>query len=178
MFNLLPEIEKKHIVSEYSTRRTIVALIFLFTIGLIAVISIIPSFILSSAKVGEVSESISTIRSSTIFEEEDELSLALSDTNAKVSTLLPEKQNIYIADLFEKILSHKTASVRINGISYRKGDKDDSVAVNGVALSREDLSFFVEDMRKNPLFTEVNLPVSNFAKDRNSEFTLDIKGDF
>ncbi len=178
MFNLLPEIEKKQIMSEYNIRRTIVALIFLFIAGLFSVISIIPSFILSSFKISQVSEDILAIQQSDIFREEAELMASLSNTNSKISTLLPKEQNIYIADLFDKLLSHRTSNIRINGIAYRASETGGSVAVNGVAQSRENLSSFVEDLRKNPLFTEVNLPVSNFAKDRNADFTLNIKGNF
>jgi hypothetical protein len=177
MFNLLPEIEKKNIVNEYNTRRSIVALIFIFIVGLFSVISIIPSFILSSSRVNQVSEDILAIQQSDIFIEEPEITISLSDTNSKISTLLPEEQKIYVADIFERVISHKTSNIRINGITYRSGESG-GVAVNGIARSREELSSFVEDMRKDSLFKEVNLPVSNFAKDRNAEFTLNIIGDF
>ncbi len=178
MFNLLPEIEKKLIVSEYNVRRTIVALIFLFIIGLIAVISIIPSYILSSSKVSEVSKDISAIRQSSVFEEEKQLNSDLSKTNAKISTLYSVERGAYIGDLFEKVLSHKTADIRINGIGYHTDSKESWISLGGVAQSREVLSFFIEDMKKNPLFEEVNIPVSDFAKDRNARFTVDILGDF
>lgn len=180
MFNLLPEPEKKQILSEYSVRRTIIALVFLFVIGLVAVIAIFPAYVLSTSKVSEVSSAIETLRNSSIFQEESNLNSQLSQANAKLLALKPPKTEVDVTTLFRNVISHKSNKIRIEGLQYTqgKGNNSGKLSVVGISATREDLSQFVDELKKDPFFKKVDLPVSSFTKDQNADFTLDVTGNF
>jgi Tfp pilus assembly protein PilN len=180
MFNLLPEPEKKQILNEYSTRRLDVALFFLFIIGLISVISIFPSFVLSSVKVTDSKRNIDAIKNSSILKEADQLNSQLSQANQKLLALRPPKQEISMSTIFQAVIADKSTNVRLSSFLLQNGTgaTGDKVIVRGVARTREDLSAFVSQLKKDPLFTNVDLPVSSFAKDQNADFSITISGAF
>ena len=91
MFNLLPEIEKKHILQEYSIRRNIVFLLFLFVSGIVAIIFSLPPHLMSVYKEKEIDGQINAVRNSSLFKEAVALNKQLSDTNLKINTLHPPK---------------------------------------------------------------------------------------
>ncbi|OHA88148.1 MAG: hypothetical protein A2741_00810 [Candidatus Zambryskibacteria bacterium RIFCSPHIGHO2_01_FULL_43_27] len=180
MFNLLPEIEKKNIMREYILRRYVVLALFLFALGAIASISLFPSYLLSSVKVVEVEEQISSVKSSAIFKEAEALASALNLTNQKISALKPPEKYVYLGTLVSSIVEKRGGSIRLNGFKYNRGDGKNHgvITVSGIARDRESLSAFLTVLKEEEKFLEVNLPVSNFAQDRNAPFTIDIRGAF
>lgn len=179
MFNLLPETEKKNIVKEYAARRMIVGLGFVSVLGIITAISLLPTYIITSAKVAETTTEIESIRKSPEFSEAEVLEKNLSQAEIKVG-LLNETTHTSIEVAVEKVLSVKTQPIRISGFQYKKGSgKDKSLlVVQGIARDRESLSQFVKSLQGVQGFDTANLPVSNLAKDRNAEFSIEIRGSF
>ena len=179
MFNLLPDSEKKFILAEYANRRTVAALAFLFVLGLIASISAFPAFLLSSAKVSEVREEIEAVRQSKIFQEESSLSAELQKTQGKISSLHPKEAFIPVETVFTRIITHRGDGIRMNGLRLSATtDAERQILVNGIARDRDALLSFVHALEEDPLFSSVDLPVSNFTRDRNAEFSLTIHGTF
>ncbi len=180
MFNLLPQKEKQKIVKGYFIRRNIILLIFIFALGIISSISLFPSFLLSRVKIKETEESIKVIQNSPTFKEAKLLNDSLLITNMKIDALTNGLNNFFVGDILTKVIEKRGEDVRITSIAFKKGlGKDLSqIFVNGIARDRESLSYFVEELKKDKLFEKVNLPVSNFAKDSNAEFSVQISGTF
>jgi hypothetical protein len=180
MFNLLPEEEKKNILVEYAIRRIIVLLLFLFVSGLIATISIFPSMLLSSSKTQEVEKQIEVARSSPILKEEADLNSRLTETNLKLSALMPIEDSISVDDLINRVIQKKSDGIRLSGFFYRHASSKTSsgFSISGVAEDRESLSTFVKNLQGEALFTKVDLPVSNFTKDKDATFSIQISGKF
>jgi len=147
MFNLLPEPEKKQILSEYNTRRLIVMLLFILAIGIIAIISIFPTYIESIGKVTDVQSNLSTINNSPIFAEETALTAGLSQANQKLVALQPPKGEAYLENIITAVLKHKTLSVRLDGFSFTRNNSGSVLVVSGVARNRDTLSAFVDSMQ-------------------------------
>jgi len=175
MFNLLPTKEKKRIIQEYRLRLITVILFFSFSVGLVASLFLLPSYIISSSKDREISERIESVRMSTILREADELNSRLVETNLKIQSLLIGQNSEQTTDLFNIILQKKTSAVRISSISFysKEGDKKE-IVLNGVASSRDSLSNFVKSLEEEEIFSEVIIPVSSFAKERNATFSIQI----
>jgi Tfp pilus assembly protein PilN len=180
MFNLLPENEKKKITKEYAFRRNIVLFMFLFALGSVASVSLFPSYLLSSGKIKETQQEITTIKNSLTLQESGNLSGVLKKTNIKLQTLGFVLSDMNASDLFEKVFDKRDVNIRITSIMYQKpsGKGAGSITFNGVAHDRESLSTFVDNLKKEPSFTQVDLPVANLAKDRNADFTIKIQGKF
>lgn len=180
MFNLLPENEKRNILQEYNFRRAIVLTAFLFVLGVIACVSLFPSFLLSSAKIIEEETQLTSIKRSNTFQEADRLNASLTETNLKIQSLKPLTNEQYIVDVIGTVIKKKNGAIRINGFLFKRGNGKDlgSLTVSGLTRDRESLSTFVRELEKDPLFTKVVLPISNFTKDRNAEFSIQINGAF
>jgi Tfp pilus assembly protein PilN len=180
MFNLLPQSEKQNILKEYATRRNILIVMFVFALGVISVVALIPAYLLSTIKLNEVNDELVRVKGSVAFQESDNLNKILIDTNAKLASVKATKDQVYVADLIKNVISKQDLNIRINGIMYKRGSAGamSVITLAGIAHNREQLSSFVQDLRSLPLFTSVNLPVSSFAKDKNAEFSIQIQGAF
>ena len=180
MFNLLPEPEKKQIINEYNSRRTLIGLAFLFVVGIISIVAIFPSYVLSSSRVSEAEGTIHTMKSSSILKEEADLNASLSQSNLKLQALRPSKSEPDVASLFQSVIAVKGNSVRLIGFLFSPGSgtTKSKLSIQGIAKSRTDLSAFVDGLKKNPQFTAVDLPVSSFTKDQNADFAIEITGNF
>lgn len=177
MFNLLPEADKKNVLKEYSMRRAVVILLFLLVAGLIALVTALPSKLLSSSKFKGVQKQIEVSKTIAILNEEAKLTSSLSLVNSKL-TALKDAGGSSIVDLIERIIVKKGQSIKIRGISYIRNVDKSTISLSGVTQNRESLLNFVKSLKTEPLWSEVNLPVSNFAKEKDAEFTIEIKGKF
>lgn len=179
MFNLLPEAEKVSILSEYRIRRGIVFFAFLFVVGLIALVSLFPSYLFSAAKVRDAQVNIVALEHSAIFTEEATLNSDLSVAKVKLAALTPAPNQSSVASLLDAIMKARTESIRLNGFLFtRTPNSTTTISVSGIALDRESLSSFEDTLKSDPRWGEVDLPVSNFAKDTNDAFTLQLSGTF
>ena len=71
------------------------------------------------------------------------------------------------------ILSNKILSIRINEIFYTLDDQSAAtITLAGVSSTREALVSFVKKLEDSGSFQAVNLPVSNFRKDKNIDFSI------
>ena len=180
MFSLLPETEKNIILREYSMRRWIVFLLFLFVSGLIATISIFPSRMLSTSKIAAVKKQITIIKNSAILKEAENLNARLSQTNLKLKALSVSTETTAISTLLDNVIKKKGANNTLVGFSYKKGtDKAPGLLIlSGIARDRESLLSFVKELKTDQLFTKVDLPVSNFTKEKDVPFSIELSGKF
>lgn len=174
MFNLLPTNEKKRILQEYRLRLLTVILFFSFSIGLVATLFLLPSYLISNSKDKEVAERIESVRMSTIFSEADEINSRLVETNLKMQSLVVGQNFLQISDLFDKILQKKTSAIRINSIGFSVREEEKQIVLSGVSLNRDSLSDFVRSLEEDETFSEVSIPVSSFAKERNAVFSIQL----
>ena len=164
---------------EYQLRRAVIALTFLFIVILTALIFLVPSYIVSSSKKSEVSGRIEAVKHSTVTAEATEINADLVRTNLKIQSMVGQDETISLSDIFEIIIANKDSSIRINGLEYRKSETGEgSFLILGVARDRENLSRFIRSLESEESFTKVDIPVSNFAQDKNASFSITINGKF
>jgi Tfp pilus assembly protein PilN len=178
MFNLLPEKDKENILKEYSTRRTIILFMFVSTLGLIASTAFLPAYIVSRAEVAETENQIKQIKESPLFAESEKMHTALAQANTKISILSKENGVMQISEVIALAVKGNGQAIRVTGFSFQKNKGKSKLMITGMARDRESLSNFVKELEKEKRFETVNLPVSNFTKDRNAEFSIDIQGTF
>lgn len=176
MFTLLPETEKKGILREYHMRRAIIAFFFLFALGCVTFIFLIPSHLLSSSRSREILGRVEAVQKSTIVADADEIESKLLATNLKLQIFKGGGMERGVSGAFEKVLSYKTASIRIHKVEFRHGEKEgDEIVLSGIAQNRDALSVFVRALEGEPAFSRVIIPVSDFARDLNANFTITIR---
>lgn len=180
MFNLLPQKDKENILKEYAARRTVILLCFVSFLGIVSSISLLPTYLISSAKVAETKNQIKNVKASPVFQEAENFSLELANAKTKISILNADAEKVSFTNIIKEILLHKGSSIRVDAFSFKRaGEKENSsMTIQGIARDRESLSIFLKNLESEELFKEVVLPVSNFAKDKNAEFSIEIKGAF
>lgn len=175
MFNLLPENLKKAIVHEYKLRLVIVAMSFVVLVQVSFLVFLFPSWLSSyykgedfTIKSDEMSTSLSNhdVNSTTSYIKTLNSTLTLINDTLEYPKIIP---------ILESLLKERTSNIRLSGISYVVNSVTSGVlTLNGVGDSRETLVSFSKRLAQIEGFKKVDLPLSNLAKDKNIEFSINI----
>src|SRR5690606_3139916 len=65
------------------------------------------------------------------------------------------------------ILGMKGSAIKLRGFSYDINQGKERIVISGTALDRDSLALFVETLKKEPTFTNVDLPISSYVKSTN-----------
>jgi Tfp pilus assembly protein PilN len=173
--NLLPERDKKKIKKEYLLRLLSVSLLFFSITIFLNLLLLLPLYYLSNNKINTAKERISFLESYLQKKEESGLASVLSPTNEKIDAL--NSLEVFRVDKsIESILSKKNSSIKINKITLRsETDEKKTLSIKGEASSRDNLISFSESLKAINQFTNVELPLSNLAKNINVDFNIKIE---
>lgn len=174
MFNLLPQDHQSFLKKEYRRRRATLILMSLFTLCVLGIITLFPSYLLSLQKEKEIStedlDAGSDIRS-----EIATLNQTVNDLKNNVSIVLENDSHKRVYSILADVIEKRSKGIVLKSLLYgTEGDDPIKVSVVGVAETRENLLSFTKELETLSMFSNVNVPVSNFAKDRDIEFSLDL----
>lgn len=172
MFKLLTEEERQKVMYEYTIRRTIVMLFAFILVLVVGIIGLLPSYALSNARQNEVLERTRMMGSSGERRNEAELQAWLVDINRKLQALSPKLDGEQPSDFIERLLDQRTTGLRITGFSLSRVEDKITLSASGIALDRQTLITFENRINSSGYFSEVILPISNLAKDRNIDFQI------
>lgn len=172
MQNLLPKTQKDRLKKE--TRARLLTLFFMA----VFTASVFGSLILFSLEIFLKNRQSELSLSSTSLEDAVpggllELNKEAELTNDKAIALAPDSA-ISVTNIFNKISADKPDGILIKGFSY-VSDNILAVTVTATADKRDDILEFVDRVRLRRGFSEVDVPVSNFAKDSDISFTMSLK---
>lgn len=171
MFRLLTEKKGKEIRHEYNKRRAGVMLFGLIIISVVGIVGMMPSYVLSHIRLEEVSRRTEVILGG-LRGDEAELRDWLAETNKRLKTLSPALDKDRPSEWFEKVIDKRPAGVTITSLSWSKDRDKVALTINGIARDRQSLVEFEERISSSGNFSEVSLPISNFAKDRDIDFQM------
>ncbi len=173
MINLLPQEQQKVLQKEYHFRRAAVAMYFVNAILLIAVILLIPSYVLVTYR----AEATIPIQNSNEQAKRTALATEVANDNIILTALTPPAASIPPSSSIFLIMGDVPAGDSVTSIDYEPGSAAPfSITVGGIAASRESLLSFVEALRREPTIDSVNLPISNFASDADIHFSFIVTG--
>jgi hypothetical protein len=176
MANLITLKQKKNIYQEYLLR--LISVVFV-------VVSILGVFFLAYAIPYYFSVSQNDLRTAEQFEQiinienkentGESLSQIVARTEEQLKSVsLYQKQTKIPSASFAEIVKNKNTAISITRLSFVYLDQG-QIVVNGLAKNREALVKFISDLKVNPEFTLVESPISDFAKNTNIPFTVNIK---
>lgn len=172
MFKLLPEEEKEKVQREYALRRIVVAVEAFILILIVGLVGLFPSYILSRARLGEVEERLKVSGTAEPQVETKELEAWLTDLNFKLTALVPDQKEFLPSLYMETVLKEKGSGIRITGFSWINEKEKVYMNISGVASTRQALLSLETRLKNAKSFSEVTLPVSNLAKERDVTFDL------
>lgn len=172
MFKLLTDESREKVSQEYKTRRLIVIILALILIAVIAIIGLMPSYILSNSREQEATEHLKLTAEIDNQEEGRELRTWLTDTNKKLVTLAPSLDVDRPSDFIEDVIDLKPVGAKITSFSWSKIKDKVILSVSGTASDRQNLLRFENNIKNSILFSDVTLPISDFANDRDISFQI------
>ncbi len=177
MFNLLPESLKQEIITDYKLRRFIIALVFLIFIEISFMIFMLPSFIISHSKEKELELRVQVIDKSSEALNINSIKTTIRSLNNDLNII--DRMSAYLEPvlLIDTVLSKKTNSIRITDISYTSvSTSTANLAIQGISSTRDTLVEFKKNLDESGFFKNIDLPISNLAKDRNINFSMTMTG--
>lgn len=174
MLNLIPLEQKKRLEKEYKTRKFIMWATHVVVVLSISIVLLIPSYILSRTKAGEVMNELDHVKRVLDTElQPSEVTRELMEAAQNAQDLKPFTQTNSVYQLV-KIFESKPANIRISNIIFdnEREPEPATITLTGIAADRESLRVFGRLMEARAEFATVDLPVSNFAKEKNIEFNM------
>ncbi len=171
MIKFLPEKNKKEIKIEYFSRVVVLVLIFLVFLGVFGVFSLFPGYIISyyrDISIAEQSKSAQLNKVDVSVQEK-----TVKTTNELISFLTQLEDKKPSVPMFN-ILAKVNSYIRITQISYTKDKDGFKFIVKGTAKTREGLITFIRDLKADKNLSGVSLPVSDFVKSSDIDFSLNI----
>jgi hypothetical protein len=173
MYKLLTIEEKKKVRHEYNEHRAVVILSCLLLIIVVAIVGLFPSYLLSSARNQEVVGRMQSegIDSTSV---ESQLQSWLVDLNLKLATLYPREETDHPSSLIEEVILQKKEGLRLTSFTWGKKDGNVTLFISGRADTRQVLISFQNDLTATGKFSNVTLPVSNLAQDKDINFQINL----
>jgi hypothetical protein len=175
MINLIPNQEKKRKVKDFYFR---LAAVFITTLGFCAAVgaaALLPAYFLSAAELKVARDKLLAQQNEPPTEADQNLSALSSDLDRKLDRVEAAEKNKYsiTRSIVNQIISRKMSDIKIIKFTYEKdGAGERKITVLGKAPSRERLLLFRRALEDDVTFKKVELPISNFVKGSNIEFSL------
>ncbi|MDQ2932784.1 MAG: hypothetical protein M3Q80_00170 [bacterium] len=170
--SFLPTIEQKKLKREYHIHLLVVMLFFLSAVGLIGSASLFPSYVQINIEAKEQQGAMNILKSdndqSGIADLEKELGL-----HAIRMAALGDPKQLSVASVIESVVGIR-GTVKIEAISIDQTFSTTSmiIKITGKAPTRDSLSGYKSRLEKMVAGTKVELPLSDFAKNKDIPFTM------
>lgn len=183
MLNLLPLIDKKKVRMEYRLRLAVVLVFGLAFLVFANSALLVPSYIRAFSKHSLATEQLASVVGrgdiqSARDSAEKEATIKIREVNKKLSLFTSgEKkgeEKLVPSEAFRKIIGLKTSAIKIFGITYEVSLERERFVITGKSANRDSLRSFVDALKKDGLFTAVELPISSYVKSVDIEFSITV----
>ena len=179
MINLLPLKEKQKIYQLYFIRLSIVSSFLLLIALIVGIVLLLPSLFLSVVKEHSSAERVLLARKALSLEEGRNVEAIITSVNKKISILtLASGVSLTLSKAFRAIIDRQPEGLKIIGLLYEKDVLGDTgrgkIFIRGISSGRDALIAFADLLKKELLFSEVDLPVSNLIKSEDITFLITV----
>lgn len=176
MFNLLPQEDQDILLQEYRLRLTIVGLLFLSVLWIVASIATIPALFLSYQIEGYNRQVVEALKKEITDISSEDISKELSVSNKKIAALAVDEVAKYSHSMVGNILAYRVRGIKIFGLEIQgQNSATRDITITGEASSREALLAFVKTLERDKGFSNVTVPVSDFAPVTDINFSIILK---
>ncbi|HTE48299.1 MAG TPA: hypothetical protein VK675_00115 [Candidatus Paceibacterota bacterium] len=181
MINLIPNKEKKEMVKGFRYRLVVLFLIVGAFCFLIVLIAILPAFFLSVAKDNIINAKLEEQKSEPVPLLDQQTLAVIKDLDNKLSIVENDTKNKFAVSekVINAIMVKKMPEIKLNDIFYENKPASDpkggrKISIQGTAPSREILLLFRQALEDSTNFKQVDLPISNFIKGSDIQFSLSL----
>lgn len=176
MTNLLTEKDIKNFSKE---KRTRILNVFFIVFSLAfwgCVIALSPKAFLIYSDYQDIKSKLSDLKNNPASVDYKKLEEVASSTKRHIEfakNALEKRPDI--SKILPEVLVGKPKGISITSIAFSSGDKESNIYVSGTASSRDSLRDFSNNLKSKVVFSNVEVPVSNFAKSQKSDFSITLK---
>jgi hypothetical protein len=174
MLNLLLKEQKKNITREYRVRFWTVACSLFFAGEIISLILLFPSYLTAHTRLNILNSESASLKVQNLTTESARLSSIVQQTNNYLDILTSSTTPIGAVSAIQNIAAVRDGSVRIGSLLYRINNGQQQIVIAGKANSRQSLLDFVKKLKNQPSVVSADLPISDFAKSQNIDFSINI----
>lgn len=175
MLNLFPPEVKKAQTREYLLRLCVVSLWFLGALASIALLLLVPPYVSLQIKKGVLLDESESIKAAISSQGTDVVDAFLKETNTRAALLATYQPRRNVHKLVEALVAQTPAGVHLTGITYTTKNGPEKLIIRGVADERESAVVFVRQLETEALFSNVDLPISNLARNEDIVFTMTLE---
>lgn len=182
MSNLLPHKIQKEVFDRMIMRHTVAATIILSFLAVVGVASLFPAYFTWDSRAGALLYSTEALENVT----GDGQRMLRSDvvaTNRRIiiiDGLL--NRDKYPSDAIAIIMDSIPAGASIERIEYTSpqvtSDDTSKLSVSSIITNKADQEAFLSELRKHPLFSQVNIPISALTQSDEDAITVELLGIF
>lgn len=177
MLHLLTEEHRQKVVREYKKRVLGILLLGVFFVFVVSPVFILPTFFLSYGRYADVKSKAQTLDAELSSKEDPSSSESIKSITSSIEALrmFDDKKSIY--SILEKLIKEKPVGIQIKNIIFtptRLADNIETMTIDiaGRSETRKNLVSFDQNLKSNPVFSEVVVPLASFAKEKNIEFSM------
>ncbi len=177
MINLIPNEEKKKIVKNFYYRFAVLFLAALSFAIFAATVALVPSYLISSVKKNAATEKLVLQENEPVPLPDQETLASIKNLNSKIAVIESARQNKFQVsrDVISEIIHQKMPDIKISQISYENTQAaGKKIIIQGRAPNRDRLLLFRLAVENDPMFKKVELPISNFIKGSNIQFSMSL----
>ncbi|MEX2052079.1 MAG: hypothetical protein WD991_00065 [Candidatus Paceibacterota bacterium] len=177
MINLIPNEEKKRMRRGFYYRLMVVLLLALASAVFISVVAITPSYFISSIKKNLAESRLENQSNEPVHLPDQATEKLIAELNHKLTIIENEKGNTFFVSerVVNEIVLKKLSDIKIHQIYYEDSPAGGKkITIRGVAPSRERLLRFRRALEDDSFFKQVDLPISNFVRGSNIQFSLSL----
>lgn len=173
MINLIPSAAKKSITTEYWLR-VVTSWFLVWSAALVVgVFALVPSYVLINIQVSVYEESAKMAQES--IDNFQAVSKELVASSRQAGLVMNDVERPVLYDYVTLFESLQNSGIVISEVRLMRSTEGvDPVYVAGEAKDRESLAAFRDRILSQPTVKEVDLPISNLAKDRDIQFGLTV----
>ena len=179
MANLLPQKERKRFEVEYKLRVLVISLVFLMMTLVFGIVLLLPSYFVSESKGESIGRQSELLQKTIALREEDTSVMSLLSVKQKMNQLTVVQEHVLQTELMQTVIKNIGTDIVMDAFYYTRGtDANGEIKITGKANSRTALLSFSDKLKKESLFSRVDLPVSSLAQDSNIVFSITLNGEF
>jgi hypothetical protein len=173
MINLIPRSAKKNIVTEYWVR-VLSTWLLLWAFALMCGAAILfPAYILVSSQVAVYEES--ALLASQKVADYESASVALVRASQQAREVVQQNEALTVSSYLDLFTDLQGPDISISRLTLtQEGEEILPINITGSATDRQSLASFRDRMLDNAQITEVNLPISNLASDKDILFSITV----
>ncbi len=176
MFNVLPEQFKKTITTEYYVRLGALVCCVVCVLEVCTIVFLLPSWMVGTIQKKELTQHIAIMQDLPVARSSN----TVADTITSLNQLLEVVTTTFVYEkptsLLDEILKNKNSNIHIIDYSSTYVDSTHaSLSITGKSVNRNALVTFVKTLQQDKKFSNIELPVSDLARDSDIPFTLQIK---